>query len=149
MTVNNKRSMKNKLSTLFVSMMLFATGLKAQNNIPPRTVVDIPNAPIKLFRVTGVSLTLDSTVHNTSTSTYSYYFRAVVNSIGTGTISWQWLSGGVNAIAPSASKTFTQVLNGTGTDVILKQMGTVRGGPVQLSMKVLSPTALTSNVIEY
>ena len=154
----------NKKQTLTIAAaFLFAIQTKAQNNIPqanipqanipPRTVVQQQSAVVHIFKVGSVNLSIDSSVHVTNgAGAVKHYFRAVINSIGTGTIQYQWVllnHGNTPNNHPSIVQGTLQ-LNGNGTDVIFTERDRVTGNPQKtLTLEIISPNNLSSNQITY
>lgn len=136
--------MKNKIILSFFALALIVK-VNAQNTIPEKTVIEQPNVQAKITKVTAVRVLLDSSVRQSNSSAYQYYFKAIVNSIGSGIVSYQWVRS--NPVNPAAHHLIpgTLILSGTGTDVILITQGAAAGGPNSIFLQVLSPNAITSN----
>lgn len=146
---------------IIAGAFLFSIQTKAQNtiqpnnvpqaNIPPRTNVQQQTAPAHVFKVGSVTLSIDSSVYVTSgAGAVKNYFKAVINSIGTGTIHYQWVL--VNMGAPSQPPVVqgTLQLSGTGTDVIFTERDHVlHNAQKKLTLEIISPNGVQSNQITF
>ena len=158
--------MKKQTFTIAVAF-LFSIQTKAQNNIqpnnvpqaniPPRTVVvQQPNVSANIFKISSVTLFIDSSVHVTSgAGATKNYFKATISSIGTGTIQYRWVlivygSGPGNQPIPPNVVQGSLQLNGTGTDLIFTERDHVTHNPQRkLMLEITSPNSVQSNQITF
>ena len=153
-----------KKQTFIISLAFtFSIQTKAQNTIqainvpqatiPPRSVVQQQTAAPYNCNVGNITLTLDSSVIvNATTGGTKNYFKAVINSTGTGTIQYQWVL--VNVVnMPNNHPSIIQgtlQLSGTGTDVIFTQRDhLLQSGQKKLLLEMLSPNSIESNQIKF
>lgn len=137
--------MKNKVILSLFALTLFIAKVNAQDIIPDKTVNEQTKVQKKIIKVKAVQVLLDSSVGQSNSSTSQYYFKAIVSSIGTGAVSYQWVRS--NPINPAAHHLIpgTLTLSGKGTDVIFIKQGAAAGGPNSILLQVLSPNVITSN----
>ena len=158
--------MKKQTFTIVVAF-LFSTQTKAQNNIkpnnvpqaniPPRTVVvQQPNASAHLLNISGVTLSIDSSVHVTNgAGAVKNYFKATINYTGPGTIKYEWVlmvpgNGSGNQPIPPSIVQGTLQLSSTGTDVLFTERDHVTHNPnKKLILKIISPVQTESNTITF
>ncbi|MGG9961554.1 hypothetical protein [Ferruginibacter sp. SUN106] len=141
---------------------LFSIQTKAQNtippnnipqaNIPPKTVVvQQPNASVHLLNISGITLSIDSSVHVTSgAGATKHYFKATINYTGPGTIQYQWVL--INMGAPTQPPVVqgTLQLSGTGTDFLFTERDHVNNNAQKkLTFKIISPVQTESNTITF
>ena len=157
--------MKKQTFTI-AAAFLFSIQSKAQNtinpnsvpqaNIPPRTVVQQPNVPVHIFNVSNVTLSVDSAVYAPGgAGATKNYFKATINSVGTGTVQYKWIlivpgiGAGGQPIPPSVVSGSLQ-LNGSGTDLLFTERAHVTHNPQRtLKLEITSPTTLQSNTITF
>ena len=155
-----------KIAFTIAIASFFSIQTKAQNtiqpnnvpqaNIPPRTVVQQQTAPVRVFSVGSVTLSVDSAVHVTSgAGAIKNYFKATINSIGTGTVQYKWIlivpgiGAGGQPIPPSIVSG-SLPLNGSGTDLLFTERAHVTHNPLRtLKLEITSPTTLQSNTITF
>jgi hypothetical protein len=158
--------MKKQIFTIAI-VFLFSIQTKAQNsippnnvpqaNIPPRTVVvQQPNASAHLLNISGVTLSIDSSVLLTNgAGATKNYFKATITYTGPGTIQYEWVlmvpgNGSGNQPIPPSVVQGTLQLSGTGTDVILTERDHVNHNPQKrLMLKIISPVQIDSNTITF
>lgn len=158
--------MKKQIFTSAVAF-LFSIQTKAQNNIqptnvphaniPPRTdVVQQQNVSAHVFKISSVTLSIDSSVHVTSgAGATKDYFKATISSVGTGTIQYRWITmvpgnGSGNQPIPPYVVQGSLQLNGTGTDLLFTERDHVTHNPQKkLIFEIISPNSVQSNQITF
>ena len=147
---------KMKKQCIFLILFFFSLQIKAQNNIPAKTAIASPYLAVNIFKVTDVVLSIDSSVHETSgAGAIKDYFKVVINSIGKGTIQYQWVAAnltgyGNNPGSNSYTVKGTIETSSTGRDVIFAERDHVtHNGNKKFILQIISPTQINSNQIEY
>ena len=158
--------MKKQTFTIVVAF-LFSTQTKAQNNIQPNNVpqanvpartvvVQQPNVSAHIFKISSVTLSIDSSVHVTAgAGATKDYFKATISSVGTGTIQYRWVTmvpgnGSGNQPIPPYVVQGSLQLNGTGTDLLFTERDHVTHNPQKrLIFEIISPNSVQSNQITF
>lgn len=137
---------------------LFAIQTKAQNNIPQtnipqKTILEPQSTTVHIFKVGSVTLSVDSAVHvTTGAGATKSYFKAVINSLGTGTIHYQWVLT-TQANTPNNQPSIVQgtlQVSGSGANMIFTERDHVNHNSLKtVKLEIISPNSLTSNQITF
>jgi len=143
--------MKSKLPLLMLIMALYSLPILAQNTVPGKKVENPGNVPIKIFRVLGVNIVIDSSVRHPSNGV-DVFISETFTYVGTGVVNYttyhttQGPATGPGIVTDTANKTLA--LNGSGTEVVHIKNGAFRNIH---TLKIITdtPNQVTSNVITY
>jgi hypothetical protein len=145
-----------KKKYIFLLLVFFSLQIKAQNNIPAKTVIVPQNAAVNIFKVIDVVLSIDSAVHVTNgAGATKNYFKATINSIGKGTIQYQWVlvNSAYNPNSPNTNSSIVQgtlQLNGSGNDVLFAERDHVtHNANKKLTLQIISTIQIDSNTITF
>ena len=154
--MNNKLILIKIIILSTFSLILSIAKTSAQNIISPRTALEQPTTSGKVFKISDVQLSIDSSVLvSTGAGGTKNYIKATINSIGIGIIQYKWVlmvpgnGSGNQPIPPSVVSGSLQV-NGTGTDLLFTERQHVTSNTQRkLVLIITSPINLQSNQITF